>query len=108
MEQQPSGPSEERGAGTGLVPAGQEQPGPKVRDIYVSVWLSPEVDKRSGCRVPSILVDLTLTAAIVLIVALALAASEWAGFFLAVAMFAIIRHAQFGRVRSALARGKRA
>ena len=111
MEQQPSSPSEERRSGMELPPAGQEQREPKSRDIYVSLWMLRETDEQSRRQVHPILLSalfgLAAAAAIVLIVALALMWSDLAGFLLAVAMFAIIRHAQFRRVRSALVHGKR-
>jgi hypothetical protein len=111
MEQQPSAPSEERRSELELIPPGREQTKPKVSDIYVSVGISREVDEQSGRRVRPILlsalVGLASAAAVVLFVALALISIPLVGVLSAVAMFAIMRHAQFRRIRTALVRGKR-
>jgi Flp pilus assembly protein TadB len=108
MDQRPSATSEERRSGQELIPPEQEQPQPKVTDIYISVWT--EVDERPGRRVRSFVLSalfgLASAAAVLLFVALALITIPMVGVLSVVAMFAIIRHAQFRRVRTALARGK--
>jgi hypothetical protein len=109
MDKQPSEASEKRGSEVDSISPGQEQAQPEARDVYVSVWLSREVDKRSRVRsiLLSALLGLASAVAVVLFVALLLNSSPLAGFLAAVAMFAVIRHAQFRRLRSALLRGKR-
>jgi Flp pilus assembly protein TadB len=83
---------------------------PKLADVYISVRISREADESGrgiGLIVRSALFGLALAAAVVVLVALALLSSPLVGFLSAVAMFAIIRHAQFRRLRAALVRGKR-
>jgi hypothetical protein len=106
MDQRPSAPGEERGSEPELITPGQEQTQPS--DIYVSFWLSREVDEQAGRRaiLLSALFGLASAAAVLLFVALALITIPIVGVLSVVAMFAIIRHAQFRRVRTALARGK--
>jgi Flp pilus assembly protein TadB len=88
-----------------------EKTQPKLRDIYISVWISREVDEQSGRRARPILLctlyGLASAVAVVLFVVLALISVPLVGVLSAVALFAVMRHAQFRRVRSALVRGKR-
>jgi Flp pilus assembly protein TadB len=111
MKQKPSAPSEKRSSEVEFIPPGQEQTQPKVSDIYVSVWTSQRFDEQSGRQVRTILFSalfgLALAVAFVF-VALALTVNPLLGVLIPVAMFAVIRHAQFRRLRTALARGKRA
>ncbi len=110
MDQRPSATSEERRSGQELVPPGQEQTQPKVSDIYISIWTSREVDERPGRRVHSFVLSalfgLASAAVVLFFVALALTSFPLVGVLSVVAMFAIIRHAQFRRIRTALVRGK--
>ena len=108
MDQQPSATGEERRSELELITPGQEQTRPKFSDVYVSVWISREVDEQAGRRaiLLSALFGLASAAAVLLFVALALITIPMVGVLSVVAMYAIIRHAQFRRVRTALARGK--
>jgi hypothetical protein len=106
MAQQRSSPTEVE-----LIPLDCEKTQPKLRNIYISVWISREVDEQFGRRARPILLStlfgLASAAAVVLFVALALISVPLVGVLSAVALFAIMRHAQFRRVRAALVRGKR-
>jgi Flp pilus assembly protein TadB len=110
MDKRPSAPSEKRRSEPELIPSGQKQTQPKVSDIYISVWTSREVDEQPGRWVHSILLfalfGLASAAAVLLFVASALISFPLVGLLSVVAMFAIIRHVQFRRVRTALVRGK--
>jgi hypothetical protein len=110
MDQRPSATSEERRSEPELIPPSQEQKQPKASDIYISVWTSREVDEHPGRRVRSMILSalfgLASAAAVLLLVVLALIALPLVGVLSVVAMFAIIRHVQFRRVRTALVRGK--
>ena len=110
MDQRPSATSEDRRSEQELIPPGQEPTQPKLSDVYISVWTSREVDERPGRWVHSILLSalfgLASAAAVLLFVALALISIPLVSVLSVVAMFAIIRHAQFRRVRTALVRGK--
>jgi Flp pilus assembly protein TadB len=110
-QRQPKAPSEERRSEPAVIEPGHEQAQPKLSDAYVSFWISRESDDQPGRRVRPILLaalfGLASAAAVVVLVALALMSSPLVGFLSAVAMFAIIRHAQFRRVRRVLVRGER-
>jgi hypothetical protein len=110
MDQRPSARSEERRSEQNPIPLGQEQTQPKLSNVYISVWTSREVDERPARRVRSILLSalfgLGSAAAVILLVALALISIPLVGVLSVVAMFAIIRHAQFRRIRTVLVRGK--
>ena len=110
MDQRPSPTSEERRSEPELIPPGQEQTQPKLNDFYISVWRSREVDEGPGRRVRPILLSALFgfvsAAAILLFVVSALITIPLVGVLSVVAMFSIIRHAQFRRVRAALVRGK--
>ena len=106
MKQQPSTPSDERRSELELVPLDREEPQPNVRDIYISVRISREANAQAGAWAWAILLStlfgLALAVAVVLLISVPLV-----GVFSVVAMFAIVRYAQFRRVRTALARRKR-
>jgi hypothetical protein len=104
MDQRPSATGEERRSEPELITPGQEQTRPKFSDVYVSVWISREAGRRAILL--SALFGLASAAAVLLFVALALITIPMVGVLSVVAMYAIIRHAQFRRVRTALARGK--
>jgi hypothetical protein len=104
MDQRPSATGEERRSEPELITPGQEQTQPKLSDIYVSVWISRQPGRRPILL--SALFGLASAAAVLLFVALALITIPMFGVLSVVAMFAIIRHAQFRRVRTALVRGK--
>ena len=110
MDQRPSATGEERRSEPELITPGQEQTQPKLSDIYVSVWISREVDEQPGRRIHSFVLSalfgLALAAAVLLFVVLALITIPMVGVLSVVAMFAIIRHAQFRRIHTALVRGK--
>jgi Flp pilus assembly protein TadB len=110
MDQRPNATSEERRSEQKLIPPGQEQTQPNSRDVCISVWISREVDERPGRRVRSILLSalfgLGAAATVLLFVALALISFPLVAVLSVVAMFAIIRHTQFRRVRTALVRSK--
>jgi hypothetical protein len=110
MKQQPSTSDERRSELELIAPRGKETQ-PNCRTIYNSVGISRGVSARDGAWaraiVLSALFGLASAAVIILFIALALIFAPLVGIFSAVAMFAIVRHAQFRRVRTALARGKR-
>jgi hypothetical protein len=110
MEQRPSATGERRRFEPELIPPAQEQTQPKLNTLYISAWISREVDEQHGRRVRPILLSaflgLVSAGAILLFVALALMTFPMVGFLSAMAMFAIIRHVQFRRVRTALVCGK--
>jgi hypothetical protein len=110
MDQRPSATGEERRSEPELIPPGLEQTQPKLSDIYISVWTSREVDELPGRRVRPILLSalfgLASAAAVLVFVALELITIPLVGVLSVVAMFAIIRHVQSRRVRTALVRGK--
>ena len=108
---QPSTPSDERRSELELIPPRGKETQPNFREIRISVGISRGVDARRGAWaraiVLSALFGLTSAAVVVLFVALALISAPLIGVFSAFAMFAVVRHAQFRRVRTALARRKR-
>jgi hypothetical protein len=108
---QPSTPRDERHSELELVPPDGKELRPNFRDIYISIWISRGVDLRAGAWaraiVLSALFGLASAAAVILFVALLLISAPLLGVFSAVAMFAVVRHAQFRCIRTALARGKR-
>ena len=110
MDQQPSATGEERRSEPELIPPAQVQTQPKLSDIHISVWTSREVDEQPGRRVRPIVLSALFgsasAAAVLLFVASALITFPLVGVLSVVAMFAVIRHAQFRRVRTALVRGK--
>jgi hypothetical protein len=105
MDQPPSTLGEEHRSDPEFIPPAQE-----LSDIDISVSISREVDARPGKQVRRIVLSalfgLASAAAILLFVALALITIPMVGVLSVVAMFAIIRHAQFRRVRTALVGGK--
>jgi Flp pilus assembly protein TadB len=109
MDQRPSDRSEERRSEEELIPLGQEQTQSKLSSVYMSFWTSREVDEGPARRVRSILLSalfgLASAAVVLLFVALALVSIPLVGVLSALAMFAVIRRAQFRRVRTALVRG---
>ena len=111
MKQQPSTPSDERRSELELIPSRGKETQLNCRTIYISVGISRGVDARDGAwaraTVLSALFGLASAAVVILFIVLALILAPLVGVFSAVAMFAIVRHAQFRRVRTALARGKR-
>jgi hypothetical protein len=103
MDQPPSTLGEEHRSDPEFIPPAQE-----LSDIDISVSISREVDARPGKRVRRIVLSALfgLASAAILFVALALITIPMVGVLSVVAMFAIIRHAQFRRVRTALVGGK--
>lgn len=109
MEEQRRGPGEEHRSGMEVIPPAQEQAEPTVRESYISVWISREVDSRTRARsiLLSALIGLASAVAVALFLALALTSGPLGGALAAVALFAAIRHAQFRRARRALRRANR-
>ncbi|MCL2385605.1 MAG: hypothetical protein FWC84_07240 [Alphaproteobacteria bacterium] len=108
---EPSTPRDERRFEPEFISPDEKETQPNFRDVHISVWFSREVDPRPGAgaraMILSALVGLAWAAVVIFVVALLLISAPLVGVFSAVVMFGVVRHAQFRRFRTALARGKR-